>query len=48
MFSIAFDPPFESSSNLVHDTHPHAYVSPDRKWVVYNSDMSGRSRSTPL
>ena len=30
-----------SGSELVHDTHPHAYISPDRKWAVYNSDMSG-------
>ena len=26
---------------LVHDSHPHAYVSPDRKWVVFNSDRTG-------
>jgi hypothetical protein len=23
------------------NTHPHAYFSPDRKWVIYNSDRSG-------
>ena len=26
---------------LVYDSHPHAYVSPDRKWVIFNSDQSG-------
>ncbi len=26
---------------LVHDSHPHAYVTPDRKWVVLNSDRTG-------
>ena len=26
---------------LVFDTHPHAYISPDRKWVVFNSDRAG-------
>jgi hypothetical protein len=29
------------ASRLVHDSHPHAYVSPDRKWVVFNSDRTG-------
>ena len=23
------------------DSHPHAYISPDLKWVVYNSDVTG-------
>ena len=23
------------------DSHPHAYVSPDRRWVVFNSDRTG-------
>lgn len=23
------------------DTHPHAYVSPDGRWVIFNSDRSG-------
>jgi len=23
------------------DTHPHAYISPNRKWVVFNSDRTG-------
>ena len=23
------------------DSHPHAYISPDRKWVVFNSDRTG-------
>ena len=23
------------------DTHPHAYISPDLKWVVFNSDRDG-------
>jgi len=23
------------------NTHPHAYFSPDLKWVIYNSDRSG-------
>jgi hypothetical protein len=26
---------------LVHDSHPHAYITPDRRWVVFNSDRSG-------
>lgn len=26
---------------LVFDSHPHAYISPDRKWVVFNSDRTG-------
>lgn len=26
---------------LVYDSHPHAYLSPDRKWVVFNSDRTG-------
>lgn len=24
-----------------YDAHPHAYISPDLKWVVFNSDRSG-------
>jgi len=24
-----------------YDSHPHAYISPDLKWVVFNSDRSG-------
>jgi hypothetical protein len=27
--------------NAVNDSHPHAYISPDRKWVVFNSDRTG-------
>ena len=23
------------------DSHPHAYISPDRQWVVFNSDRTG-------
>ena len=23
------------------DSHPHAYISPDLKWVVFNSDRTG-------
>ena len=30
-----------TGDGLVYDSHPHAYISPDRKWVVYNSDHSG-------
>jgi Tol biopolymer transport system component len=26
----------------VPDTHPHAYVTPDRRWVIFNSDRTGR------
>jgi hypothetical protein len=26
---------------LVYDSHPHAYISPNRKWVVFNSDRTG-------
>ena len=26
---------------LVYDSHPHAYISPDRKWVIFNSDRTG-------
>jgi len=26
---------------LVYDSHPHAYISPDRQWVVFNSDRTG-------
>jgi len=26
---------------LVYDSHPHAYISPDLKWVVFNSDRTG-------
>lgn len=26
---------------LTFDSHPHAYISPDRKWVVFNSDRTG-------
>jgi hypothetical protein len=25
----------------VFDSHPHAYISPDRKWIVFNSDRKG-------
>lgn len=24
-----------------YDSHPHAYISPDLKWVIFNSDRSG-------
>lgn len=24
-----------------YDSHPHAYISPDRRWVVFNSDRDG-------
>lgn len=24
-----------------YDSHPHAYVTPDRRWVVFNSDRTG-------
>ncbi len=27
--------------DLTFDSHPHAYISPDRKWVVFNSDRTG-------
>jgi len=27
--------------DLVHDSHPHAYISPDCQWVVFNSDRTG-------
>ncbi|MCH7558921.1 MAG: hypothetical protein IIB56_15920 [Planctomycetes bacterium] len=23
------------------NTHPHAYLTPDLKWVIFNSDRSG-------
>jgi len=23
------------------DSHPHAYITPDRKWVIFNSDRTG-------
>ncbi len=26
---------------IAFDSHPHAYISPDRKWVVFNSDRTG-------
>ena len=26
---------------FAYDSHPHAYISPDRKWVVFNSDRTG-------
>ena len=25
----------------VYDSHPHAYITPNRKWVVFNSDRTG-------
>ena len=30
-----------TGEGLAYDSHPHAYISPDRKWVVYNSDHAG-------
>jgi len=30
-----------SGDGLVYDSHPHAYITPDRRWVVYNSDATG-------
>ncbi len=30
-----------TGEGLVYDSHPHAYISPDRQWVVFNSDRSG-------
>ena len=31
----------ESSFGRAQNTHPHPYLSPDLKWVVFNSDRSG-------
>lgn len=31
----------ESSFGSEQNTHPHPYLSPDLKWVVFNSDRSG-------
>lgn len=28
----------------IQHTHPHPYLSPDRKWVVFNSDRSGQNQ----
>lgn len=25
------------------NTHPHAYLTPDLKWVIFNSNRSGRA-----
>lgn len=30
-----------SERNAWSDSHPHAYISPDCKWVVFNSDRTG-------
>jgi hypothetical protein len=32
----------ESSMGTSQNTHPHPYLSPDLKWMVFNSDRSGR------
>ena len=29
------------SGPSVYDSHPHAYLSPDLRWVVFNSDRTG-------
>jgi hypothetical protein len=34
----------EGAENYVFDTHPHAYISPDRKWVVFSSDRTGTAQ----
>jgi len=31
----------DGSGKCMFDSHPHAYISPDRKWVVFNSDRTG-------
>ena len=31
----------QGQGTFVFDSHPHAYISPDRKWVVFNSDKTG-------
>ena len=33
----------ESKASMTrgHYTHPHAYLTPDLKWVIFNSDRSG-------
>jgi len=31
----------ESSFGRDQNTHPHAYITPDLKWVIFNSDRSG-------
>lgn len=31
----------KTSRGRAQNTHPHAYLTPDLKWVIYNSDRSG-------
>jgi len=30
-----------SSLSIPQYTHPHPYLSPDNKWVIFNSDRTG-------
>jgi len=32
----------ESSFGKAQNTHPHPYLTPDLKWVIFNSDRSGK------
>ncbi|MFQ6041324.1 MAG: hypothetical protein ACE5PV_10750 [Candidatus Poribacteria bacterium] len=32
----------ESSFGRAQNTHPHPYLTPDLKWVIFNSDRSGK------
>ena len=32
----------ESSFGQAQNTHPHPYLTPDLKWVIFNSDRSGK------
>jgi len=34
----------ESSFGRAQNTHPHPYLTPDLKWVIFNSDRSGESQ----
>ena len=31
----------KASMGRAQNTHPHAYLTPDLKWVIFNSDRSG-------
>jgi hypothetical protein len=35
----------ESSFGRAQNTHPHPYLTPDLKWVIFNSDRSGEPQT---
>ncbi len=34
----------KSSLGRMQNTHPHGYLTPDLKWVIFNSDRTGTSQ----